>query len=74
VLLAHAVDFFWLVMPALESSHSHLRFSDIAPTLLIVSAILLLLAQSVERELKQPTQRHDRASSEPIDPQFKFTG
>ena len=66
VLLAHALDIFWLVMPALESGHSRLCFADAAAALLPVSAVMLLFAKGLENESRIPQEADNSATFEPI--------
>ena len=74
VLVAHGVDIYWLIMPALESERPRLSLSDVPPALLIVSAVLLLLSRSIQRELSSPEPAVSAASPEPIAPHFRYTG
>ncbi len=66
VLAAHALDIFWLVMPALESGHSKLCFADAAAALLPVCVLIWLLAKGTQSESQLPQQAHQSAKFEPI--------
>ena len=66
VLAAHAVDIFWLVMPALESGHSRVGFADLAAAVLPVSTLLLLLSKAAKSESQLPQTSSRKSNYEPI--------
>ncbi len=66
VLVAHALDIFWLVMPALEHEHSHFGFADIAPAVLALSSLLLVLGKGIQSESQLPQQIHEQPNLEPL--------
>jgi hypothetical protein len=66
VVIAHALDIFWLVMPALESGHPRLCFADFAAATLPMSALLLLLAKGIASESQMPQQTQLTSNFEPL--------
>ena len=66
VIVAHALDIFWLVIPALESGHSHLGFADVAPTVLAFSSLLLVFGKGIQSESQLPQQIQEQPNLEPL--------
>jgi hypothetical protein len=50
VLLAHILDYFWLVMPALGHRGAHFRFEELVAASLVVTSTSLLMTQQLARE------------------------
>jgi hypothetical protein len=66
IIVAHALDISWLVIPALENGHSHWGLADIAPAVLAISLLLLVLAQGIRSESQLPQQTQEHANLEPL--------
>jgi hypothetical protein len=65
VVVAHALDIIWVVMPALENGQSRLSFADCAPALLAFSLMLLLLAKGIKRETQLLQQTEESPTLQP---------
>ena len=66
ILLAHALDIFWLVMPALENGHSHWGSADIAPAVFALSTLSLALAKGIRSESQLSQQAPEYTNLEPL--------